>query len=723
MAALAEPSPHHQTNAPSLDATGISVEDAAAETLSSLVIPRAQVVQQDSGNLAESLPVGLLTPPDETQSSPNEHSRKKKSESKFETGSGLDNDGTSVDGEQEDEEAHDDGGVIRCICGYTHDDGSTIQCETCSVWQHFVCMGITKATVEDRYFCETCKPRPLDRHKAKVAQAKMLQTQMHSRKRRGGGQRTRGGGRPAVREAYTRISRICKRTSNNNLRYSPVPGSTGDGAEASDESDGDEQMASGFNYEYIPVTRNEISSEVLDYLADQDFSTMEEVIVYSRAAFAAISPPATALELLPRIVLNKRPAFSGLSRYGLFLKSSVPRDRFLAEYRGHVEMQSAYIDDPLNRFHLNHLPAPHVLFDASLPICIDARQTGSAARFIRRSCRPNARLSPIVIENEPGIQYGVFSIRSIAKNSEIAFEWEWPRDHPAQKYQENMELSIEEMEQLIATLDDLIGSLECACGQWKKECAIAVMRKDIASRLKKTLTFASREYDSKTNLKHYISSEKDSRDGTSTSESMLSAREKSKARREDEANDLGNRKRKRSLGTESGSYENNTEGVPETEPKENKVFIDYEEDVLPYRQFILRQYRKIPKTSSVSLPVEEARTGPELSEVFVEDDKTVKGRRHYGADMTVDLPPPPNLLGQFTSLTTTPEAATPSSALGTPFVGARSGNSTIPPSPIPPSPAERPKKKMSLSEYGKRKKLATPLATPTGEGDARPPGS
>jgi hypothetical protein len=40
-----------------------------------------------------------------------------------------------------DDDAVDDG-VIRCICSITTDDGFTIQCETCEVWQHAVCVNV-----------------------------------------------------------------------------------------------------------------------------------------------------------------------------------------------------------------------------------------------------------------------------------------------------------------------------------------------------------------------------------------------------------------------------------------------------------------------------------------------------------------------------------------------------------------------------------------------------
>lgn len=74
----------------------------------------------------------------------------------------ADDDDESGDNELDDEDA----GIIRCICGFTDDDGFTIQCENCFVWQHAVCVGIGQSNVPDKYLCELCSPRPMDKKRA-----------------------------------------------------------------------------------------------------------------------------------------------------------------------------------------------------------------------------------------------------------------------------------------------------------------------------------------------------------------------------------------------------------------------------------------------------------------------------------------------------------------------------------------------------------------------------
>ncbi len=42
----------------------------------------------------------------------------------------------------------------------------------CRVWQHVVCMGLDKNNIPDEYLCEVCKPRPIDRKRARALQSR-----------------------------------------------------------------------------------------------------------------------------------------------------------------------------------------------------------------------------------------------------------------------------------------------------------------------------------------------------------------------------------------------------------------------------------------------------------------------------------------------------------------------------------------------------------------------
>lgn len=73
-------------------------------------------------------------------------------------------------------EAEEDGepDSVRCICGATEEDDdvdiSWVACDTCGVWQHTDCMGLSGTDYEDRpYFCEQCRPQ---NHKSLLAAIK-----------------------------------------------------------------------------------------------------------------------------------------------------------------------------------------------------------------------------------------------------------------------------------------------------------------------------------------------------------------------------------------------------------------------------------------------------------------------------------------------------------------------------------------------------------------------
>ncbi|KAL7941369.1 SPOC domain-containing protein [Trichoderma barbatum] len=65
---------------------------------------------------------------------------------------------------QEKEQSQDPEEVIRCVCGATEQDEDSgeawISCETCFVWQHNVCVGVSsyEDEIPDHYWCEECKP-------------------------------------------------------------------------------------------------------------------------------------------------------------------------------------------------------------------------------------------------------------------------------------------------------------------------------------------------------------------------------------------------------------------------------------------------------------------------------------------------------------------------------------------------------------------------------------
>lgn len=109
------------------------------------------------------------------------------------------------------------------------------------------------------------------------------------------------------------------------------------------------------------------------------------------------------------------------------LKSSSVIDKGvpLIELNGVVGLQVDYCNDPSNGFSTSFpAPLPFVFFPENIPLYIDARQFGSNARHVRRSCRRNARLDTYKSKGD-GWRFWLVSDRQIEANEEITLGWDF----------------------------------------------------------------------------------------------------------------------------------------------------------------------------------------------------------------------------------------------------------------------------------------------------------
>ncbi|KAJ3602762.1 hypothetical protein NHX12_030510 [Muraenolepis orangiensis] len=96
----------------------------------------------------------------------------------------------------------------------------------------------------------------------------------------------------------------------------------------------------------------------------------------------------------------------------------------IIEYRGKVMLKQQL---EVNS-HFSKKPYPFVLFYSKLKaveMCVDARMLGNDARFIRRSCTPNAQVEHVMAEGT--FHLCIFALGQIAKDAEvtIAFDYEF----------------------------------------------------------------------------------------------------------------------------------------------------------------------------------------------------------------------------------------------------------------------------------------------------------
>jgi len=371
--------------------------------------------------------------------------------------------------------------TIKCICGFSDDDGNTIYCETCDSWQHIECYypnNMQEAYREDfAHSCVDCKYRPLDSRRAyehqRLRKSNLNATEVPDRSKKRPPSKSHKKKKPAdvqtngltTYEQPTKgqsdsgatighrksksTHRPSQSISSKDPKRSPSLGqikSNANGHPPSPATTPPDNLPQEFeihNYstgfhdlykeenDFSIVQTNSFVSLVISnilslWLRDHDKLKEETGCDYSdvfQPLPADIDPRknSTVVEHKKEVVLD-----IGLQLHWQYLRAASPvnKDVPLIELNGQIGIQKNYCEDPENRWSELSSPLPFVFFHPLLPIYIDTRKEGSQARYVRRSCQPNAILDTF-LSGGSEYHFWLVSDRAIAQDEEITIPWDF----------------------------------------------------------------------------------------------------------------------------------------------------------------------------------------------------------------------------------------------------------------------------------------------------------
>ncbi|XP_064604986.1 inactive histone-lysine N-methyltransferase 2E-like isoform X2 [Liolophura sinensis] len=351
-----------------------------------------------------------------------------------------------------------DDSITRCICDYQHDDGYMICCDKCSVWQHIDCMSIDRNNIPDAYCCEQCEPRVVDKQKARELQARkreemtdssatdtdpdeaahhlaLLKAQANANKK--------GKSKKALKKDITKDLKPRKQKKEKEKKK--------------DQKEKKRKLGNTNNTDVSTVNKLQNNKENAKKLAQlkpcKKNRSVDFQLDETRDAWnSSVSPWADGYEparnnhyssaLQEILSVNK---FNGQhadevkkvgelqvqlccvadvkkNRKGLKASMQIQENEAIIEYVGRVMLKDQYDTEKIF-FKILH---PFVLFYTKFDntsLCIDASNYGNDARFVRRSCTPNAEIRHIV--SSGNIRFYIFSTTEIAKGTEITIPFDY----------------------------------------------------------------------------------------------------------------------------------------------------------------------------------------------------------------------------------------------------------------------------------------------------------
>lgn len=347
-----------------------------------------------------------------------------------------------------------------------------------SVWQHVDCMGIDRQNIPEEYKCELCQPRTIDQNRARTLQLMKRKEQQNflmmkqSNQTSGlsadsnASQSTNTGDRSQLNAFSTIVANKKKGTLTAKSRKVDLFGAANSKRKRSDSSRGGSKRreskkslskrkshsGSGSNTttpvkpNLTSVDNDKQSMNLRQWIENYEAAMTNHYSPELRARLHSITKQmssATSNSILPMLknigsLDNKCTTVPHAGGKILISTREIAPNNPVIEIRGKYMLSTQFkpqqqTNSPTStngtRNFSKMQPGPFLFF-YRLPndgpeICVDTRTYGNEARFVRRSCRPNAEIVHSIDKGTPHLY--IVSLNTIRSSTEITIKHE-PHD-------------------------------------------------------------------------------------------------------------------------------------------------------------------------------------------------------------------------------------------------------------------------------------------------------